>query len=292
MFQGSIPALVTPFNDDNDVSLDMASFDKVIEWQLASGVDAICVCGSTGESATLTDDERIKLIKRTVEIVNGQIPVIAGTGTNCTKKSVELTKAARELGADAALIVAPYYNKPTQEGIYQHYAVISKQSGLPLIAYNIPGRSVIEMTPQTIGRLAKDKVIVAIKHAVDSASKMIDLVNETDGKIALLAGDDPLVYHLMAIGGTGVISTTAAVFPKVMLDITQPALNGNMTASLAAQRRAVPVINSLFVETNPIPAKAALQMMGIIASDNMRLPLTRATENTRNQLREVVSFMP
>lgn len=288
MFYGSIPAVVTPFKDDAEATLDMASFDKVMEWQLSSGVDAICVCGSTGESATLTDEERLKLVRRTVEIVKGRLPVIAGTGTNCTKKSIELTRAAKELGADGALVVAPYYNKPTQEGVYQHYAAISKQSGLPLIAYNIPGRSVIEMTPQTIGRLAKDGFIVAIKHAVDSASKMIDLVNEVDGKISLLAGDDPLVYHLMSVGGKGVISTTAAVFPKVMLDITAPALKGDMAASLIAQRKAVPIINSLFVETNPIPAKAALAMMGIISSDNVRLPLTRATEATRKQLSQVL----
>ena len=289
MFQGSIPAVVTPFKDDSDASLDLASFDNVIEWQLANGVDAICVCGSTGESATLTADERQILVRRAVDIVKKRIPVIAGTGTNCTKESIELTLSAKAAGADAVLAVAPYYNKPTQEGVYQHYAAIFKNGGLPVIAYNIPGRSVIEMTPQTIGRLARDGVIAAIKHAVDSCAKMIDLVNETDGKIALLAGDDPLVYHLMSVGGRGVISTTAAVFPQVMLDITGPALAGDMAASLLAQRRAVPIINSLFTETNPIPAKAALKMMGIIGSDSVRLPLTRATEATRHILSEYVT---
>ncbi|MFN8389079.1 MAG: 4-hydroxy-tetrahydrodipicolinate synthase [Bdellovibrionota bacterium] len=290
-FTGTHSAIVTPFLDapEENPAIDYASLENLIEWQLTTGISGIVVCGSTGEAATLSTDEKLAVIRRTVEVVRGRVPVTAGTGTNCTYDSVELTKRVKSLGVDAVLAVAPYYNKPTQEGLFQHFKAIAEQGKLPVVVYNIPGRSVVEISAATLGRLAKLSEIAAVKQAVDSASRLLEVQTALDGNAALLAGDDPLTYAVLSVGGHGVISASATVIPEDMVAITTPGLKGDFKSALAAQQQALPRINALFAETNPIPAKAALKLLGKITSDAVRLPLTRATEQTRTELKKRIA---
>ncbi len=291
MIQGMYSAIVTPFRDEPgpNPSVDYESLERLIEWQIASKVNGLVVCGSTGEAATLSHEEKLAVLKRSMEIVGGRIPVIAGTGTNSTQDSVELTKKAKALKVDGVLLVAPYYNKPTQDGLYEHFKLVAEEGGLPAVIYNIPGRSVVEISTSTFRRLAGVKNIVAVKQAVDSASKLVELSEAVGDKLALLAGDDPLVFAVMSVGGKGVISACGSVIPKEMLAITDAGLKGDWKGCLVAQQRALPAINALFLETNPIPAKAALFMLGRIASDAVRLPLVRASEKTRQELSKLIS---
>jgi 4-hydroxy-tetrahydrodipicolinate synthase len=292
MFSGTLPAIITPFlpADSGTPQVDYESLEQLIEWQLECGVSGIVVCGSTGEAATLSAEEKLAVIKRTAEIVRGRVPVIAGTGTNCTADSVELTRRCKELpGVDGVLLVAPYYNKPTQEGLYRHFKTVAEQGKLPVVVYNIPGRSVVEISPATLRRLAQVPGIVAIKHAVDSASRLLEVAEAIDGRLNLLAGDDPLTYAVFTVGGKGVISASASVIPREMLAITEAGLRGDMPTALAAQLKALPLIHALFLETNPIPAKAALKMLGRISSDAVRLPLVPAADSTRAELKRLLS---
>ena len=292
MFQGTIPAIVTPFKEapKGHPEVDFESLEALIEWQLGSGISGLVVCGSTGEAATLSTAEKTAIIKRTLEIVRKRVPVIAGTGTNCTHESIVMSRSAKELGVDAALAVAPYYNKPTQEGLFLHFKAIADESKLPVIVYNIPGRSVVEIAISTFRRLAEIPGIVAVKQSVDSATRLIELADAVGNNMCILAGDDPITYSVMTVGGKGVISASATVIPKQMVAITDAALRGDWSGALAAQKRAMPAINAMFTETNPIPAKAALKMMGIIKSDTVRLPLVSASESTREELRKSLSL--
>lgn len=292
--RGTYSAIVTPFvaggsNPLDPPAVDFESLDRLVDWQLDEGVDGIVVCGTTGESATLAEKEKLDVIERVLKRVRSRrsVPVIAGTGTNNTKQSIELTKEAKRLGVDGALIVNPYYNKPTQEGLFQHFTAIADHGGLPIVVYNIPGRTSVEISTETFARLAPHPQIVAIKQAVDSVSKLIELAMVTEGKMTILAGDDPLVATVFSVGGRGVISASASVIPQQMKEITDAGLRNDMQATLAAQSRALPLINALFLETNPAPAKAALAMMGRIASDTVRLPLVQVTDTTRKKLREL-----
>ncbi|MBP9837694.1 MAG: 4-hydroxy-tetrahydrodipicolinate synthase [Proteobacteria bacterium] len=291
MFQGTLPAIVTPFVESSSLNppVDYESLESLIEWQLKHKIDGIVVVGSTGEAATLSTEEKLSVIKRTVEIVNKRVPVIAGTGSNNTYDSLELTIKVKSLGVDGVLLVAPYYNKPTQEGLFQHFKIIAEKGNLPVVIYNIPGRSVVEISIPTIEKLCSVPNIVAIKQAVDSASKLIELAAVVGEKMAILAGDDPLIYSVMSVGGKGVISASATAFPGVIAEITEAALNNQMKASFDAQLRAMPYINAIFAETNPIPAKAALKLQGIIKSDKMRLPLTSANDNTYAILKNLIN---
>lgn len=291
MFSGTLTAIVTPFKPlaNGETEIDYASYEGLIEWQLSCGVSGLVVSGTTGESATLSKEEKISLIKRTVEIVRKRVPVIAGTGSYATADSISMTRAAKDAGVDAALVVSPYYNKPTQEGLFQHFSAVAREGGLPVVLYNIPGRCVVSIANETFVRLAKVPGIVGVKQAVDSACGLTELANILDGKMEIYAGDDPMTYLVMTLGGKGVISASASVIPEEMVAITSAAIRGDFESAKKAQWQALPKINALFVETNPIPAKAALKMFGKITHEDVRLPLVKASEKTRELLKEVFS---
>ena len=288
MFQGTITALVTPFKRaGTDTVLDLAGLDRLIEWQIASGVDGLVLCGTTGESATLSDEEKLAIWKRGIDVVAGRIPVIAGTGTNNTQQSIRLTMEAKRLGADGVLAVTPYYNKPTQEGLYQHFRAVAEEGGLPVVLYNIPGRAVVEIHAETFRRLSHIAEIVAVKQAVDSVSKLLEVAAAVEDRMTLLAGDDPLTHAVFTVGGKGVISATASVVPEVMLAITAPGLSGDLQQCLRAQLAALETIAALFIESNPAPAKAVLKMRGMIDEETLRLPLVPVSDGTRRRLTEL-----
>jgi len=290
MFEGMYSAIVTPFQESQpgvNPEVDYESLERLIEWQLASGVSGLVVCGSTGEAMTLSDEEKIAVIKRSMEIVRGRVPVIAGTGTNCTHDTIAFTKRVKDLKVDGALVVAPYYNKPTQEGLFEHFRLAAAEGGLPVVVYNIPGRSVVEISIETFAKLKRVPGIVAVKHSVDSASRLVELADAVGDKLAILAGDDPITYAVMSVGGKGVISASGTVIPKEMAAITSAGLKGDLRGSFEAQKRAMPLIKALFMETNPIPAKAALKILGHIKSDSLRLPLVSASETTKAALKKI-----
>ncbi|MCB0322210.1 MAG: 4-hydroxy-tetrahydrodipicolinate synthase [Bdellovibrionales bacterium] len=288
-FRGTFTALVTPFRagPGRQSQLDLATWDALLEWQISVGVAGVVIYGTTGEAPTLSQQEKLELTKRAVEVVAGRVPVIAGTGSNATGPSIELTQTVKRLGVDAVLTVAPYYNKPNQEGLLQHFRAIADEGGLPLVLYNIPGRSVISISLDTIARLSEHPKIVAIKQAVDSAAELTELAGRIEGRMALLAGDDPIIYATMAAGGTGVISASASVIPERICAITDRALQGDWAGAKAAQQEALPFIRALFSETNPAPAKAALQLMGRLPDDSLRLPLVSVADTTRRRLQEL-----
>ena len=286
MFDGTIPALITPFEETSSPrpKIDYESFAELIEWQLECGVSAVLPCGTSGESTTLEPEEKLELIGKTIEIVKGRVPVIAGTGSNDTAKTIELTLAAKKLGASAALIVSPYYNRPTQEGLYQHFRAVAEQGGLPIMLYNIPSRSAVEIEIPTLERLAKVPGVIGVKHAVDSATKLIELVESVGDSLPIFAGSCELTYFVLSVGGKGVVSASANAIPKEMVEITTQAQKGNLAEACKAQLRALRAIRALFAETNPAPAKAALHMLGRIKSEKLRLPLVPVTQETRNLL--------
>jgi 4-hydroxy-tetrahydrodipicolinate synthase len=288
MFTGTFTALITPFHDDVERSVDFDALTNVMEWQLEKGINGFVVCGTTGEAATMTPAERAAVIKHVVDVTNKRVPVIAGTGTNNTTQTVAATKEAKELGVDAALVVNPYYNKPTQEGLYQHYKAAAEQGGLPVILYNIPGRSAVSLSIDTFKRLAALPEVIAVKESTGSAENLMQLVESVN--IDILSGEDTMVYLMMSVGGKGVISASANVIPEKMLAITNSFLKGDRSSSLAAQVSSLAIIRAMFAEANPGPAKAALKEMGIIPSDTLRLPLVTVTEETRALLKRVLSL--
>ena len=290
MFEGTYTALITPFLDTpaGHPDIDYETWEALIEWQLGAGVSGLVVYGTTGESPTLSVPEKLELLKRAIAVVKGRVPVIAGTGSNNTKASIELTKEAAAVGADAVLAVAPYYNKPTQEGLYLHFKALAEQGGLPVVVYNVPGRTCVKIEVDTLARLAVLPNIAAIKQAVDSAGELVDLGGRTSGELSLMAGDDPIIYSTMCAGGTGVISATASAFPEKIVAITEAALRGDWQASRTAQQEALPYISAIFTETNPIPAKAALALMSRLPHETLRLPLVPAADATRSRLKELL----
>lgn len=292
MFEGTIPALVTPFKSEprERPEIDFAALDNLVEWHLECGVSGFVVCGTTGESVTLSQEEKLALVERVRDVVRGRVPIIVGTGTNCTASTIEMTKTVRKMGVDGVLIVSPYYNKPTQEGLYQHFKAVAEFGGLPVVVYNVPGRTSVEISIETFERLAAVPNIVAVKQAVDSAGKLIALAAAVGDRVDILAGNCDLTYSVLTMGGRGVISTAANLIPKEMVEITQNGLSGNMREAFEAQKRALPIIDAVFVETNPIPIKAALAMIGRIPTDAVRLPMTRATNKTRELLARVLNI--
>ena len=282
--KGVITPLITPFRGSGiEPAVDYDSLDRLIEWQLASGVHGFCPCGTTGESATLSHEEKLEVIRFTVERVRGRVPVIAGTGSNCTKTTVEFSKEAARLGVDAALVVSPYYNKPTQEGLYQHYKAVAETAGLPIILYNIPGRTAVDLSVETFRRLVKLPQIIGIKESSGSADKLLDFAVSVDvAKFSIVAGDDGWTYFTLCSGGKGVISATANAFPEEMAAITDSYHAGQVDKSRDAQLKAAPIIRLMFSETNPGPVKAALLTKGKITSDGLRLPLVPVREDTRS----------
>ena len=284
MFAGSFVAIVTPFRRG---TFDEQSYGELIEFQIANGTHGIVPCGTTGESATLSHAEHERVVALTVEIVNRRVPVIAGTGSNATDEAIAFTKHAKHVGADGALLITPYYNKPTQEGLYQHYAAVAQAVDLPLILYNIQGRTSVNMTPETIARTAQLPNVVGIKEGSGSLGQVSEIIHQCGDAFTVLSGDDPLTVPMMALGAKGVITVTANVAPKEMANMVNAALAGNFAEARASHFKIAPLFKALFYETNPIPVKEALVMMNKIDPD-IRLPLTRLSPDNRDRLGRVM----
>lgn len=270
MLQGSFVAIVTPMHADG--SLDIQALHRLIDFHINEGSDGIVIVGTTGESPTVDYGEHRALIKNTVDYVGGRIKVIAGTGANSTKEAIELTQAAKDLGADACLLVAPYYNKPTQEGLYQHYKTVAEAVDIPQILYNVPGRTGVDLSNDTTLRLAQIKNIVGIKDATGSIERGTDLILRAPKDFAIYSGDDATGMALMLVGGKGVISVTANVAPKLMGQMCKAAMAGNAKEACAINAKLFALHQKLFVEANPIPVKWVLNQMGLIDT-GIRLPL-------------------
>jgi 4-hydroxy-tetrahydrodipicolinate synthase len=269
MFQGSIVAIVTPFKNGK---VDEEKYRQLIEFQIKNGTSAIVPCGTTGESATLNFEEHHRVIDVTVQAVRKRVPVIAGTGGNSTAEAIELTEHAKKVGVDATLQVAPYYNKPTQEGLFQHFKAIAKAVPLPQVLYNIPGRTGDNMLPATVARLAELKEVVAIKEASGDLGQMAEVVRLAGDKITLLSGDDNLTLPVLAIGGKGVVSVVANIAPKDSSKMVKAWHDGNVEQARKLFYKLLPLCQAMFYETNPIPVKTSLALMGKIDGE-MRLPL-------------------
>ena len=284
MFTGSLVAIVTPFKNGK---LDERALGDLIEWQITSGTHGIVPCGTTGESATLTHAEHERVVAFTVEVVKRRVPVVAGTGSNSTEEAIALTKHAKAAGVDGALLITPYYNKPTQEGLFLHYKAVAEAVDLPLVVYNIPGRTGVNMLPSTIARLAVCPTVVAVKEgsgAVQQASEIIQLCGE---RLTVLAGDDALTLPMMAVGGKGVITVTANLLPTKMAQLVNAFREGRLEAARALHYELYPLFTALFYETNPIPVKEALHLMGKIAPE-IRLPLCPMGNDNKAKLLTVL----
>lgn len=272
MIQGSMVALVTPMNADN--SLDWVSLHKLVDWHLEQGTHAIVAMGTTGESATLSVEEHLAVVKKVVDQVNGRIPVIAGTGANSTSEAVELTQAAKDAGVDACLLVTPYYNKPTQEGLFLHHQHIAKSVAIPQILYNVPGRTGVDMKTETALRIAAVQNIIGIKEATGDLTRAKALIDQAPASFAIISGDDATAVELILLGGKGDISVTANVVPDQIARMCELALVGKAEEARAINQRLLPLHDAMFVESNPIPVKWAVEQLGLIQS-GIRLPLTR-----------------
>jgi 4-hydroxy-tetrahydrodipicolinate synthase len=275
MIKGSIVAIVTPMTADG--SLDYQALDALIDWHIAEGTDGIVIVGTTGESATVTVEEHCALIKACVDRVAGRIPVIAGSGGNSTAEAIELTRYAKEAGADATLQVVPYYNRPTQEGMYRHFKAIAEAVDLPVILYNVPGRTVADMSNETILRLAAIENIIGVKDATGNIGRGLDLLRLAPSDFAVFSGDDPTAMALMLAGGKGNISVTANVAPRAMADMCEAAMSGNLGKAIEINNRVFPLHQKLFVEPNPVPVKWALAEMKRMPA-GIRLPLVPLAE--------------
>lgn len=285
MFTGSMVALVTPFKEGK---VDWESLEGLVEFHIKNGTHGIVPCGTTGESATLNHKEHDEVIKAVVKAVKKRVSVIAGTGSNSTEEAVGLTREAEKVGANGALLISPYYNRPTQEGIYQHYKRVASAVGIPLIIYNIPGRTGSKIEPETLARLSEIKNIAGVKEATGSADQAIDVMRLCGDRLAVYSGEDSLTFLLMALGGQGVISTVANITPKEMSELTQACLQGDWKKGRDLQFKLIPLIRSLFIETNPIPVKTALSLMGKCGGE-LRLPLTPMAEGNLKKLRQAMT---
>jgi len=282
MFQGAMVAVVTPFKDGQ---LDENGLRQLIEFQIANGTRGIIPCGTTGESPTLSHEEHERVVAITVEQVNKRIPVIAGTGSNNTAEAIRFTKHARKVGADGALMISPYYNKPTQEGLYQHYRKVAESVDIPIIVYNIPGRTAVNIEPDTMARLARIDNIIGVKEATGSMKQIMDIIARCGEDFVVLSGEDYITFPLMCVGGKGVISVTSNIVPADMAKMCDLALAGKWDEARVLCYRLLPLCHALFYETNPAPVKAALAMMGKIDSPEVRLPLVPMSEANREKLR-------
>jgi 4-hydroxy-tetrahydrodipicolinate synthase len=285
MWTGCLTALITPFADG---AVDSAALERLVEEQIAAGVQGLVPCGSTGESATLTHDEHADVVRTVVEVARGRLPVIAGTGSNATAEAIELTRRAEAAGASGALLISPYYNKPTQEGIYRHYAAVAEATRLPVVVYNIPGRTASNVTPETMARLARVPRIVGVKEASGSLEQVLAIRRLAGHEFSIWAGDDALTLPIVACGGQGVISVTANVVPTRFSALVARMLAGDLAVARDGMEALLPLLEVLCLEVNPIPVKTALHLMGR-CRDEFRLPLTPMTEANRMRLRTVLA---
>lgn len=286
MYKGSITALITPFKNGE---IDWPSFDRLVEWQIESGSDGLVPCGTTGESPTLSHDEHHAVVKRCVEIIAGRIPVIAGTGSNSTREAIELTKRAQVDGANGALVVTPYYNKPTQEGLYLHFRAIHDASDLPIVIYNIPGRSVIDMSVDTMCRLAELPRIVGVKDATGDLARPLNLRSRLGDDFCQLSGNDDTATGFLAQGGHGCISVTSNIAPKLCADMQRAWREGDLTTMNDLRDRLAPLHKALFCETSPAPVKYGAAALGF-GTDEVRLPLAPASKAARAAMDEAMAF--
>jgi 4-hydroxy-tetrahydrodipicolinate synthase len=280
VFEGVLTALVTPFRDG---VVDERALGELVELQIASGVDGLVPCGSTGEAATLSHAEHRRVVEVVVSAARGRVKVLAGTGSNSTSEAIELTRYAKEAGADGALLISPYYNKPTQEGIVAHYAEVARLTALPLVVYNIPGRTASNILPATLARLAEIEQVVGVKEACGNLDQIAHVIASVPDDFSVLSGDDSLTLPLLAIGGRGVVCTTSNVAPSEMVELVRAFRAGDVARARAVHYRLLPLFDALFSETNPIPVKAALSMRGLILEE-LRLPLTRLSAGNRERL--------
>jgi len=284
MFKGSMTAIVTPFKDGR---VDEKALRRLVDWQIASGTDAIVVCGTTGEAATLTYDEHFAVIDAAVEESAGRVPVLAGAGSNATANAIKLGRQAKEAGADAQLQVTPYYNKPTQEGLYQHFRAIAEVVDLPMILYNVPGRTSVNLLPETTARLSNIDSIVGIKEASGDLGQVREAIAKTPDDFALYSGDDAMNFDIYKAGGAGAISVTANVSPERVSAIWDAHDGGDDDEAERLHKELAKLNKAMFIETNPIPAKTSLAVMGRI-QEEFRLPLTPISEGNRRELKDVL----
>ena len=284
LFKGAGVALITPFHEDGSVNYEKLT--EILEEQIAEGTDAIVAVGTTGEAATLTEDEHIEVVAHTVKVVNHRIPVIAGTGSNCTATAVDLSQRAEKAGADGLLLVTPYYNKATQKGLYAHYKAIADAVSIPCILYNVPGRTGMKIEPKTMADLYYNvKNIVGVKEATGDVGATSELMRLVDEDFLLYSGEDGIIVPLLSIGGSGVISVLSNVAPKETAEICKKWFAGDVKGAWEEQKRALPLIHSLFMEVNPIPVKAGMNLQGKSVG-GLRLPLTEMEEAHQEVLKE------
>ncbi|MEE2664828.1 MAG: 4-hydroxy-tetrahydrodipicolinate synthase [Myxococcota bacterium] len=285
MFEGVLTALVTPFKQGE---IDEPALRLLIEEQIGAGIDGLVPCGSTGESAVLSHEEHRQVVEIVVDAAAGRVPVVAGTGSNNTREAIELTQHAKEAGADGALLISPYYNKPTQAGIIEHYEAVAKATAFPLVFYNIPGRTASNLTPRTQQTLAGIEYIVGVKEASGDIAQIAEVVRICPSDFSVVSGDDAMTLPLLAVGGKGVISTSSNIVPEEIVELVSAFRRGDVDRARQIHFQLIPVFDALFCETNPIPVKAALAMLGKI-SDEIRLPMTRITKEGADKLRGVLS---
>lgn len=282
IFTGSGVAIVTPFHADGSINYD--KLEEIIDFHCNNGTDSIVICGTTGESATMTEEEHVDCIKKAVEFTKGRIPVVAGTGSNSTQTAIELSKEAVDAGADGLLVVTPYYNKCTQQGLIEHYTAIAKEAKAPIIMYSVASRTGVNIAPETVATLVKNvDNIVGIKEASGNISQIAQIMSLTDGNVDLYSGNDDQIVPIMSLGGIGVISVLANVAPKQTHDICAKYLAGDVKGSAQLQLKALPLVNALFSEVNPIPVKKAMNLMGYEVG-GLRMPLTELTEANTEKL--------
>ncbi|MBN1793886.1 MAG: 4-hydroxy-tetrahydrodipicolinate synthase [Candidatus Omnitrophica bacterium] len=285
MFEGAYVALVTPFKDGK---VDGKKIEELVEFQIASGIDGILPCGTTGESATLSHEEHDEVIETVIQSVRGRVPVLAGTGSNSTREAIRLTRHAREAGADGALMIAPYYNKPTQEGIYHHYKAVADEVDIPIVLYNIQSRTGINMLPETTARLYRDcQNIVGIKEASGNLDQMSEIIRLCGDDFNLTSGDDALTLPVLAIGGKGVVSVVANIVPNEVKQMIELFNVGDITGARAVHFKLLPLIKAMFFETNPGPVKTAMSLLGMMDSE-VRLPLYRMSAENTTRLKKAL----
>ncbi|KAA8388351.1 4-hydroxy-tetrahydrodipicolinate synthase [Acetobacter sp. DmW_136] len=281
-FSGSITALITPMNRDG--SLDFASFEKLVDWQIREGISALCAVGTTGESPTLSHAEHHAVVERTIKVSAGRVPVIAGAGSNSTSEAVDLAQYAEKAGASAVLVVAPYYNKPMQEGLYRHYMAIADAISIPVILYNIPGRSIVDISVETMARLARHPNIIGVKDATANLLRPLQVRRAVEKRFNQLSGEDGTAVAFLAAGGDGCISVTANVAPALCANVQKAWQEGRVQDAIAIQDKLLPLHDTLFCESNPAPAKYAASLLGL-AGETCRLPLAPLTEPSREKVR-------
>jgi 4-hydroxy-tetrahydrodipicolinate synthase len=284
-FRGAFVAIVTPFIDGK---LDEQGLKDLIEFHIANGTHGIVPCGTTGESATMSHAEHHRVVELTIETVNGRVPVLAGTGSNSTSETIELTRHAKEAGADGALVITPYYNKPSQEGLFQHFKAVAEAVDISIIMYNVPSRTSINMLPATVARCAEIKTLVGIKEATADLNQISEVIRLCPDGFAVMSGDDFTSMPTVLIGGTGVISVTSNVQPKEMAQMIDAALAGDLAKAKELHYKLFPLMQAMFIDTNPVPAKTALELMGKIKSSAPRLPLYQMNDATVEKLKKVL----